>query len=125
LEVVDLDDPIEVGAETTYEIRVMNQGSSPCTGLRIDAVLPQGAMELVGAEGPTSHHDQGQQVSFEPLPKLAARADALYRVKVRGLRPGDWRFTARMICDQLERPVTEQESTQVYDGDAKEGPPEK
>jgi hypothetical protein len=41
-------------------------------------------------------------------------------VKVRGVLKGDWRFTAQMTCDQLQRPVTEQESTQVY-GDANEG----
>src|SRR5262249_15154784 len=34
-EVVDLDDPVEVGAETTYEIRVVNQGSAPALNVQI------------------------------------------------------------------------------------------
>jgi uncharacterized repeat protein (TIGR01451 family) len=113
LEVVDLEDPVEVGAETTYEIRVVNQGTSPCTNLVIEATLPP-EMEARSAAGPADHRFQGQQVLYEPLPKLAARADALYRVKVRGLRDGDVRFKVRMSCDQLTAPVFEEESTRIY-----------
>jgi uncharacterized repeat protein (TIGR01451 family) len=113
LEVVDLDDPVEVGAETSYEIRVVNQGTAACTGLQIVATVP-GEMMPLDAEGPSSHRIQGQQVIFAPLPKLASHADVLYRVKVKGIKPGDVRFTVQMSCDQLQRPVCEQESTRVY-----------
>jgi uncharacterized repeat protein (TIGR01451 family) len=122
LEMVDLEDPVEVGEETTYEIRVINQGSSPCTGLRIDGVLPPGSMDFVAASGPTASRVAGQQVSFEPLPKIAARADVLYRVRVRGKAAGTWLFTVQLMCDQMQRPVIAQESTTVY-GDAAEGGP--
>ena len=33
--VVDVDDPIEVGGETTYEIRVLNQGSKAATNVQL------------------------------------------------------------------------------------------
>lgn len=113
LEVVDLDDPIEVGHQTTYEIRVGNQGSSHCTGLRIEATVPA-EMVPVDAEGPSRHRIQGQQVIFEPLPPLAARADARFLVKVKAARPGDVRFRVLMYCEQLDRPVLEEESTRIY-----------
>ena len=113
LEVVDLEDPIEVGAETTYEIRVVNQGTSPTTNLQIIATVPAG-MTTRDATGPAPHRLQGQQVIFEKLPSLAAKADALYRVKVVGDKPGDMRFKVQMTSDQLRSPVYEEESTRVY-----------
>jgi uncharacterized repeat protein (TIGR01451 family) len=113
LEVVDLEDPIEVGAETTYEIRVVNQGTSPTTNLQIIATVPDG-MATRDATGPAPHRLQGQQVMFDKLPSLAAKADALYRVKVVGEKPGDMRFKVQMTSDQLRSPVYEEESTRVY-----------
>jgi uncharacterized repeat protein (TIGR01451 family) len=113
LEVVDLEDPIEVGAETTYEIRIINQGTSPTTNLQIIASVPAG-MTTRDATGPAPHRLQGQQVIFDKLPSLAAKADALYRVRVVGDKPGDMRFKVQMTSDQLRSPVYEEESTRVY-----------
>lgn len=114
LELVDLDDPVEVGTETSYEIRVRNQGTAPSTRLQILATAPDG-MIVRGAEGPTPFRIQGQQVIFEPIPTLAPRADARFRVRVVGLKPGDMRFKVQMNADHLKQPVYEEESTQVYD----------
>lgn len=113
LEVVDLEDPIEVGADTTYEIRIVNQGSSACTNLKVVAVVPDG-MTLLSADGPSAQRTQGQQLTFEPVPRLAARAEALYHVKVRAKKAGDWHFQVYMSSDQLPNPVLEEESTTVY-----------
>jgi uncharacterized repeat protein (TIGR01451 family) len=112
-EVVDLEDPIEVGAETTYEIRVVNQGTSPTTNLQIIATVPNG-MSARDATGPAPHRIHGKQVIFEKLPSLAPKADATYRVKVVGDEPGDMRFKVQMTSDQLRSPVYEEESTRVY-----------
>jgi uncharacterized repeat protein (TIGR01451 family) len=117
LEVVDLEDPIEVGSDLTYEIRVVNQGSCPCTNIVIGAVVPDGCAPREGS-GPSAVKINAQEVSFEPLPKLAVKADAVYRVKVRGLQPGDYRFRVQMTCDQLRQPVSKEEASRVY----KDGP---
>jgi uncharacterized repeat protein (TIGR01451 family) len=113
LEVVDLDDPIEVGGETTYEIRVLNQGTSASTGIRVIATVPDG-MGLKDASGPTGHKVQGQQVAFEAMAKLAPKADIIYRVKVIGQQPGDLRFKVELSSDDLSQPVHEEQSTKVY-----------
>jgi uncharacterized repeat protein (TIGR01451 family) len=120
LEVVDLDDPVEVGSDTTYEIRVVNQGTAPCTGLRIAGVVPAG-LTLLGAEGTVAHRIDGNQVKFEPLPKLAAKADVLFKVRVRAMKPGDWRFRVWMSCDHMPKPIYEDESTQVYSDNEEAG----
>jgi uncharacterized repeat protein (TIGR01451 family) len=114
LQVAGLDDPLEVGAETTYEIRVLNQGSGTCSKLQVQAAVPDG-MSVVGAE-PAAHRVEGQRVVFDPIAKLAGGADTVFRVKVRATAAGDWRFKAYLTGEQLARPVYKEESTLVYDG---------
>ncbi len=70
----------------------------------------------VGAAGVRSHL-QGRELTFEPIPKLAPRADVIYRVNVRGVAPGDLRFRAKITADGLTEPVLKEESTKVYGDD--------
>lgn len=113
LEVVDLDDPIEVGGELTYEVRVVNQGSCACSNIQIVVTAPDG-LQIRDASGPSSHRLDRSQLAFDALPRLATKADAVYRIKVRGLQPGDYRFRVQMTCEQLKLPVVKEESSRVY-----------
>ena len=75
--------PIEVGGETTYEVRVVNQGSKAAGNVRVAAALAAGVASRSAAEGPTrSRRCENGQVVFEGLAQLAPKADALYRVRV-------------------------------------------
>ena len=112
-QVVDVTDPIEVGGETTYEIRVVNQGSKAATNVRLAVLLPA-EMRAVGAEGPTRHVVEGGRVLFEGLSRLAPKADTTYRVRALGLKPGDLRISAQLMTDEMRLPVTKEESTRVY-----------
>jgi uncharacterized repeat protein (TIGR01451 family) len=115
LEVVDVADPIEVGAEETYEITVTNQGSADGTNIVVKATIPP-EEELVSATGETKSSVQGKVVTFAPLAKLAAGAKARYFVKVKGVKAGDARFAVELKSDQITAaPVTETESTHVYE----------
>ena len=82
LEVVDTQDPIEVGADTSYEIRITNTGTKTETDVRLACTIPD-QMQLKLAQGPVRFQEQGKMVVFEPLPKLAPRADAIYRIFVK------------------------------------------
>jgi uncharacterized repeat protein (TIGR01451 family) len=113
LELVDLEDPVEVNGELIYEVRVFNQGSCPCTNIQIQAIAPEGLTPSEGT-GPTAGRISGQQVTFEPLPKLAVKADAVFRIKVRATQPGDYRFKVSMTCEQLQTPVNKEEASRVY-----------
>jgi uncharacterized repeat protein (TIGR01451 family) len=112
-EVVDVNDPIEKGGETTYEIRVVNQGSKAATNVRVLAMLPQG-LKALAAEGPTRNFLEAGRVQFEGLPRLAPKADTLYRIRVAGLMAGDQRIRVQLQTDELQEPVTKEESTRVY-----------
>ena len=112
-QVADVDDPIEIGGDNTYEIRVVNQGSKTATNVTLVAHIPD-EMKVVAAEGPTRHAFDGRRISFEPIPRLAPKADTTYRVRVRGIKPGDVRFRVQLVTDEMEEPVIKEESTRVY-----------
>lgn len=115
LEVVDLDDPIEVGAQTTYVIQVTNQGSAVDTNVVI-TVTPSRSQTYISSTGPTgpSVSADGRTVTFAPLASLAPGAVAEWRVVVRADTEGDVRFGVEMNSDNLTRPVNETESTYQY-----------
>ncbi|HUT09644.1 MAG TPA: DUF11 domain-containing protein [Thermoguttaceae bacterium] len=112
-EAVDVTDPIEVGGETTYEIRVLNQGSKAATNVQVAVILPV-ELRAISAEGPAAHVIEAGRVLFEPLPRLAPKADTTYRVRVQGLRAGDLRARVQVWTDEMTAPVTKEESTRVY-----------
>jgi hypothetical protein len=113
LEVVDRDDPLEVGAVTVYEIRVLNQGTAPNTNVQIMATFPEGIVPL-DAEADAPYRIQGRQIVFEPLARLAPKADAVFRVRAKADDVGDHRVKIQLNSDQLRIPVVEEESTKVY-----------
>ena len=113
LETIDVEDPIEVGANETYVITVTNQGSSEGTNVVVVCTLPP-EEEYVSADGPTRASVDGKKVSFAPLPSLDPKAKAVYRVVVRGTRAGDVRFKVTMTSDQAVIAVEETESTHIY-----------
>ncbi len=112
-EAVDASDPVEVGGQTTYEIRVLNQGSRAATNVRLAVQLPA-ELRPLSAEGPTRESIQGNQVVFDSLPRLAAKESTAYRVRVEALRPGDLRTSVQLMTDDMQSPVIKQESTKVY-----------
>lgn len=112
-ELVDVNDPIEVNGQTTYEIRVTNSGSKAATNLRLVALLPT-EMKAITAEGPSRHVVDGQRVLFDPVRTLAPKADTTYTVKVQGLQPGDLRIRVQLLTDEIRNPITKEESTRVY-----------
>lgn len=113
LEVVDLEDPIEVGHTTTYLITVTNQGSAADTNIRIVCALDE-SVQYVSSAGATAGSIMGRTVSFAPLRNLEPKARATWRVVVRGTRAGDARFRVTMHTDRLAVPVEHTEVTHIY-----------
>jgi uncharacterized repeat protein (TIGR01451 family) len=111
--VTDLEDPIEVGGETTYEIHVLNEGSKAATDVQVTATLPSG-MSVVSAGGKTAYAIQSQTVVFEPLESLAPKADTTFRVTAQGIQPGHQRLTVKIGHSELTEPLRTEESTRVF-----------
>ncbi|GJM26488.1 MAG: hypothetical protein DHS20C16_29030 [Phycisphaerae bacterium] len=113
LECVDDPDPIEINGNVTYTITVTNQGSAVGTNITINVLLPA-EEEHVSATGPTTGTVNGKALAFAPLPTLAPKATAVYKVTVKGIGEGDVRFKVELNSDQMTSPVNETESTHIY-----------
>jgi hypothetical protein len=115
MEVTHLDDPIEVGAETAYEIRLANKGTKTETNVEVVCTLPE-QLEFVNAKCTTTlrYRQEGRDLVFEKLPRLAPRAEVIFRVQVKGIAPGDIRFRTRFRADGLKDPILREESTRIY-----------
>lgn len=112
-QVADTADPIEVGGETTYEVHVVNQGSKAAANVRLAMDLPP-QLKPLAAEGPTRNTLDGSRVVFDGLAKLAPKGETTYRVRVKALKAGDLRTRFQLLTDDMQSPVTKEESTRVY-----------
>lgn len=113
LEVADLDDPIEIGRETAYEIRVSNEGSRDASNVGLSIELP-GGMTLVDAAGPSEHISESGLVVFRSLPALPPGKTATFLVHIKGSQAGNQRIRARLVSDSIQEPLTEEEITRFY-----------
>ena len=113
LEVVDVQDPVEVGQEVTYEIRVTNQGSLTGTNLKWVATLAE-SQEFVSGSGPTAVEGAGRSASAAALATLSSKGEAVWRVVVKATAGADARFKVEMTSDQFQKPVEEWEATSQY-----------
>jgi len=114
LECVDLTDPIELGANVTYEIVVTNQGSAVGTNIVIKCTLPK-EQQFASATGPTKEAIEGPTITFAPLKSLAPKAKVTYRLVVKAIGTGDVRFKVSLTSDQMTSPAGESESTNIYE----------
>ncbi len=113
LEVIDVEDPIEVGANETYVITVTNQGSAEDKNIVITCTLPP-EMDYVSSDGPTKATVTGKTVKFAPFASLAPKAKIVFKVVAKGIKEGDLRFKTSMTSDMIDSPIEETESTHVY-----------
>lgn len=112
-EVIDVQGLIEIGGETTYEIKVQNQGSKAATNVQVVAIMPAGIRPVTG-QGETRHAIQGERVVFAPLPQLSPKSETTFRIQAQGVRPGDQRVRVQITSDDTQQPITKEVSTRVY-----------
>ena len=104
--------PIEIGAETTYDIIVQNSGSKPDTNIRVQIQLPAG-LELISVDGDAGTDGNGL-VAFQPKAQLAPGQEFKYRVLARGTAAGTHIVKAVVVSDHSTVPVTKEDTTRVY-----------
>lgn len=116
MEIQDLEDPVEVGTETVYEIRVKNEGSAAASDISISCELPHG-VNLVNVTGPVQYVAENDLIVFRPIQTLAPNATATFKVHVASAVAGNLRFRARLSSASIEEPLIKEELTRFY-GDA-------
>jgi uncharacterized repeat protein (TIGR01451 family) len=104
--------PIELGSETTYEIKVDNSGSKADSNVRVQVLLPPG-LELISSDGDAGTDGRGL-IAFQPKASLSPGSEQAYKIRARGVEPGTHIVKAVVVSDLATTPVTKEESTVVY-----------
>ncbi len=114
LEVVDTEDPIQVGGTEKYYVTVTNQGSAPDQNIVVKVGFEDN-LDFVSAAGPTQGASSDvKSVEFAPLASLGAGQKATWEVTAKAVKEGDHRTTVVMTSDVISRPVQETEATRIY-----------
>jgi uncharacterized repeat protein (TIGR01451 family) len=120
LEVVDRDDPVEVGGIATYEIRLSNISSEKYTNIQLRAKVPPG-MKMNRIVAPMACTWAADEVIFESI-ELTQRKDIIVRIDCAVKRRVSEKvcFQASFTTDDDPEPVIECEATQVLERDRAE-----
>jgi uncharacterized repeat protein (TIGR01451 family) len=110
LEAVDEPDPIQVGENTTYTIRVTNQGFGDIHNVKVTAKFGEEVTPVSSDKGTVS----GATVSFATIPSIAPKQVFTARIIVKGIKAGDSRNKIVLNSEELTTPVEKTESTTVY-----------
>lgn len=114
LEVVDTEDPIQVGAVEKFYVTVTNQGSAPDQNIVVKVKFEEN-LDYVSSSGPTEGKSgDTKSVEFAPLASLGAGQRATWEVTAKAAKEGDHRTTVVMTSDAISRPVQETEATRIY-----------
>ncbi len=112
-----LRNPVAVGKELTYLIRVTNKGSMPFQQVTVRATVPEGMvfdpMGTVGPDGTTFSH-QGQAASFTPPLDVPAGSSLVYRVHVLTKQVGKYTFHAELTAAGMAQPISMEANTDVF-----------
>ena len=109
----DVVDPIEIGSDTSYRIRVVNQGTKIATNVKLAVDFPNG-LQPTGVEGNLRNDIRGQQVLFAPISTLSPGDEISVVVRGKGTGAGDHRVSVHLETDGRQTEVTKEETTRVY-----------
>jgi len=107
-------DPVELGREAAYEIRIFNRGTKASSNVSIRVQLPEDNMRFIAAEGPTQYNISGSIIDFVNLHQLVPGEVKTYSIRAQCLAAGDQRVLVQVQSDEMEKPVTKEENTNVY-----------
>jgi len=114
LELVDKQDPIQVGSNEVYTIVVLNQGEGEDRNVKVVCRLPEG-LTYVEAAGPTKATASGQDVTFGAIDRLAPKEKATWTLTAKATKPGDVRTKVELSSEYLTTPVPETEPTRLVE----------
>ncbi|HPY73938.1 MAG: DUF11 domain-containing protein [Planctomycetes bacterium] len=113
IEVIDTVDPLLLKEETSYVIEVTNQGTALDRDVQIFCEFPVEITPLQ-ASGDTPGTIEGKKVTFQPYPVLQPKEKIKFIIRAHAVNKGDARLRTYLRSELLQKPVLEEESTQVY-----------
>ena len=113
LEVVDAQDPVKIGEETVYSIRLTNEGSAEDLDVKITATMPE-HFSFVSASGEPMGKADGRTITFDPIGVLKPGEERAMSVRVKADDAGQGSLAVEVESEQLTTPLSEEESTTAY-----------
>ena len=110
LEKADDPDPVQIGSNTVYTVKVTNQGSADDSNVQVVVTVAPELMPLSSSEGKI----EGNVVTLPVVPKLAAKQAVTYTIVAKGMIAGDGHTTFTLSSDVLKSSISAEESTTVY-----------
>ncbi len=109
----DVIDPIEIGSDTSYRVRVVNQGTKAATNIQLQVDFPPG-LKPMSVDGSLRHNINGQRIVFEPINSLTPGDQISVVINSRGETAGDHRVAVSLRADGRQTTVSKEETTRVY-----------
>ena len=109
----DVVDPIEIGSNTSYKLKIVNQGTKTATNIQLQVAFPAG-IQPTSVDGNVTNEIRGQQIAFSPITSMNPGDQIDITIHGKGISAGDHRVAVNLIADGREVNVSKQESTRVY-----------
>ncbi len=110
LEKADNPDPVDVGSNTVYTVKVTNQGTADDANVQVIVTIAPELVPISSSEGTID----GQTVTLPLVSRLPAKQSVSYQIVAQGVKAGDGHTTFTLHSDVLTTPLTAEESTTVY-----------
>ncbi len=111
----DLGDPIAIGRETTYEVRITNNSQAVDRQVTLVVAVPTQLTPLaVGTMGPARGTIEGQNVRFAPVPQISPGETLTYQIRAVAKSAGETRFQARLTSAAVSEAIVAEETTTVF-----------
>lgn len=112
---VELDkvsDPVLVGEQTAYTVRLLNFGNQAYTGAVVAITLPE-EVQVVDARGQTAADRKGQRVVFAPIASVTTNLQPTFTVYGRALKAADTRIRVEVSATELASPILFEEGIKI------------
>jgi hypothetical protein len=116
IEIIPQNNPVAIAVETAYEIHIRNDGTKAAENVSIGCELPE-AIEILRAEGASTGSLSATEkglLAFKPISRIEPGKTAIYRVYVRGKKPGNHRFRVHLVADSIKEPLVSDEMSKFY-----------
>ena len=109
----DVVDPIEVNSETSYKIRVVNQGTKTAANVMLRVNFPPG-IKPTSVDSNLPNDIRDNLVAFAPITSMNPGDEISITVNAQGKAPGDHKVIVNLAADGRQADVAKQETTHVY-----------
>ena len=109
----DDNDPIETDEETTYTVKLTNNGTRIDQDVSLMIELPPGA-KVLQVNAPVAYSVTQEGLLFEPIPQVKAKDQQTFRFSVQLTQEGTQVIRAHVKSKLRPLAVIKEESTQVY-----------